>query len=135
MDAEHVWQEDISTTAALIVEDDWADVTAVVQTDLNVLMTMHGRTRAKLIERRRRYCGCCVGRRAKRRRDSAAGLQEIVRDYIGVGREPPNHEERVIETRFGVPRTAFRRFCMEVKEEPFFKQRINATGNLKAHPP
>jgi len=105
-------------------------VTAVEQTDLIELMAMHRRTRAKLIARRRRYCGCCVGRLAKKRREFSAGLQAIMRDYIGVRREPPNHEERVIEMRFGVPRTAFRRSCMAEMEEPFFKQRITVTVNL-----
>jgi len=36
--------------------------------------------------------------------------------------------------RFHVPRAVFRRVFLAVKNEHFFYQRINATGNLQAHP-
>jgi len=55
-------------------------------------------------------------------------------DYFGVGGAPPVYDERDFETRFRVPRAVFRRVYMAVKVEPFFKQRINATGKLQAHP-
>jgi len=40
-DAEFVDEEENSTTAALLAEDDWSDVSAVVQTHLSVLMALH----------------------------------------------------------------------------------------------
>jgi len=72
-DAEHVEEEEISTTTALLAENDGADVSAVVQTPLSVLMALRRRARAKCIARRRRYCGSSVGLRANRRRDVSAG--------------------------------------------------------------
>jgi len=49
MDAVFFEQEEISSTVAPMAEDDRADVTAVVQTHLPVLMAMRRRTRAKRI--------------------------------------------------------------------------------------
>jgi len=134
MDAEFVDEEENSTTAALLAEDDWSDVSAVVQTHLSVLMALRRRARAKRIARRRRYCGSSVGRRANKRRDFAAGQQAILRDYTGVEGAERIYDEHDFETRFRVPRSVFRRVYLAVKDEPFFKQRINATGKLQAHP-
>ena len=134
MDAEHVDEEEISTTAALLAEHEGADVSAMVQTHLSLLMAMPRRSRAKRVARRRRYCGSSVGRRAHKRRDFATGLQAIMQDYFGVGGAPPVYDERDFETRFPVPRAFFRRVYLAVKDEPFSKQRIIATGKLQAHP-
>jgi len=123
-----------SPAAALLAEDDGADVAAVVQAHINVLTSLRRRARANRIARRRRYCGSSVGRRGNKRRDFAAGLQRILRDYFGVGGEAPIYDERDFETRFRVPRAVFRRVYLAVKDEPFFQQRINATGRLQAHP-
>jgi len=89
MAAEHVDEEEISTTAALLAEEDGADVSSVVQTHLSVLMALRRRARAKRIVRRQRYCSSSVGRRANKRRDFAAGLQAILRAYFGFGGAPP----------------------------------------------
>jgi len=135
MSAEHVkHEEEISTTAALLGEDDGADVCAVVHTHVKVLMALHRRASAKRIARRRRYSGSSVGRRANKRRDFSAGLQTILRDYFGVGGAPPIYDERDFETRFRVPHAVFRRTYLAVKDEPFFQKRINATGKPQAHP-
>jgi len=49
MDAVFFEQEEIFSTVALMAEDDRADVTAVVQTHLHVLMAIRRRARAKRI--------------------------------------------------------------------------------------
>jgi len=134
MDAEYVDEDEIFTTAALLAEDDGADLSAVVQTHLSVLMALRRRVRAKRIARRLRYCGSSVGRRANKRRDFAAGQQAILRDYFGVGGAESVYDEHDFETRFRVPRSVFRRVYLAVKDEPFFRQRINATGKLQVHP-
>jgi len=61
-------------------------------------------------------------------------VHNILRDYCGVRGLPPIYDERDLETRFRVPRSVFRRVYTAVKDEPFFQQRINATGKLQAHP-
>jgi len=134
MDADYFDEEEIPTTAALPAEDDGADVSAVVHTHLSVLMVLRRRARAKRIARRRRYCGSSIGRRANKRRDFAARQQAILRDYFGVAVALPIYDEHDFGTRFRVPRAVFRRFYLAVKNEPFFKQRIKATGKLQAHP-
>ena len=61
-------------------------------------------------------------------------MHNILRDYFDVGGLPPIYDARDFETRFRVPRAVFRREYSAVKDEPFFQQRINATGKLQAHP-
>jgi len=105
-----------------------------VHAHVNVVMAARRRARARRIARRRQYHGSTAGRRGNKRRDFAAGVHNILRDYFGVGGLPPIYDERDFETRFRVPRSVFRRVYLAVKDEPFFQQRINATGKLKAHP-
>jgi len=128
-------EEEVSTTAALLAEDDRADVAAVLHAHVNVVMAVRRRARARRIARRRQYHGSTSGRRGNKRRDFAAGVHNILRDYFGVGGLPPIYDERDFDTRFRVPRAVFRRVYLAVKDEPFFPQRINATGKLQAHPP
>ena len=78
-------EEEGSATAALLAEDDGADVSAVVQAHVNVLMAVRRRARAKRISRRWRYRGSTAGRRGNKRRDFAAGVHAILRDYFGAG--------------------------------------------------
>jgi len=61
-------------------------------------------------------------------------MHAIFRDYFGVGGLLPIYDDRDFETRFRVPRAVFWRIYLAVKDEPFFQQRVNATGKLKAHP-
>jgi len=128
-------EEEVSTTAALLAEDDRADVAAVLHAHVNVVMAVRRRARARRIARRRQYHGSTAGRRGNKRRDFAAGVHNILWDYFGVGGLPPIYDERDFDTRFRVPRAVFRRVYLAVKDEPFFQQRINATGKLQAHPP
>jgi len=126
-------EEEASATATLLAENDGADVAAVVQAHVNVLMAVRRRARAQRIARPWRYRGSSTGRRGNKRRDFAAGLQGNVRDYFGVGGLPPIYDERDFETRFRVPRAVFRRVYMAGKGERFSQQRINAPRNLQAH--
>jgi len=129
-----VQEEEVSATAALLAEDDGADVAAVVQAHVNVHLAVRRRACAKRIARRWLYRGSTAGRRGIKRRDFAAGVHAILRDYFGVGGELPIYDDRDFATRFSVPRAVFRRIYLAVKDEPFVQQRINATGKLQAHP-
>ena len=125
---------ELSTTAALLAGDDGADVSAVMQAHVNMVMAVGRRARARGIARGRQYHGPTAGRRGNTRGDFAAGVHNILRNYFDVGGLPPICDERDFETRFRVPRAVFRRVYLAVKDEPFFQQRINATGKLQAHP-
>jgi len=114
-------EEELSTTAALLAEDDGADAAAVVHAHVNVVMAVGRRASARRIARRRQYHGSTAGRRANERRDFAAGVHNILRDYLGVGGLPPIYDERDFETQFRVPRAVFRRVYLAVKDEPFFQ--------------
>jgi len=82
-------EKEFSATATLLAEDDGADVAAVFQAHVNVLMAVRRRARAQRIARQWRYRGSTTERRGNKRRDFAAGLQGILRDYFGVGGLPP----------------------------------------------
>jgi len=82
-------EEELSTTAALLAEDDGDDVAAVVHAHVNVVMAARQRARARRIARRRQYHGSTAGRCGNKRRDFAAGVHNILRDYFGVGGLPP----------------------------------------------
>ena len=62
------------------------------------------------------------------------GLHCIVRDYFGVDGLPPIYSTDQFERRSRVPRAVFLRIFNALKDRPFWKQRINATGQLQAHP-
>jgi len=129
-------EEELSTTATLLAEEDGADVTAVVHTPVNVLMAVRRRARARRIARRRQYHGSTAGRRGNKRRDFAAGVYNILRDYFGVGGLPHIYDERDCETRFRVPRAVFRRVYLAVKDEPFFHRQLRGgrpSRRVRAH--
>jgi len=97
-------------------------------------MLLGRRARAARAHRSRRYCGFVPGRRPNKRRDFAAGMLNIQRDYFGVNTEASIYDERDFEMSFRVPRSVFRRVYLGVNNEPFFQQRVSATGRLQAHP-
>jgi len=57
-----------------------------------------------------------------------------MRDYFGVHGLPPIYDDADSERRFRMPRVLFQKIYDDAKDEPFFQQRINATGQLQAHP-
>jgi len=124
----------LSSAASLLAEDDGAVVCAAVQRHMGLLLLVRRRSRPARAHRRHHYRGSVPGRRPNKLRDFAAGLFNIQRDYFGVNAEPPIFDDRDFETRLRVPRSLFRRIYLAVKDEPFFQQRINATGRLQAHP-
>jgi len=124
----------LSSTASLLADDDGGVVRAAVRAHMGVLFLLRRRSRSGRANRLRRYRGFVAGRRPNKRRDFAAGLCNIQRDYSGVNAEAPIYDDRDFETRFRVPRSVFPRVYQAVKDEPFFQQRINATGRLQAHP-
>ena len=129
-----VQEEEVSATATLLAEDDGADVAAVVQTHVNVLMAVRRRARDKRIALGWLHRGSIAGRRGNKRRDFAAGVHASFRDYFGVGGVLPIYDHRDFETQFRVPHAVLRRIFLAVKNEPFCQQRINTTGKLQVHP-
>jgi len=57
-----------------------------------------------------------------------------LRDYWGVDGEAPVFDEADFESRFRMPRAVIMRVYNDIKDEPFFRQRVNATGRQQAHP-
>lgn len=84
--------------------------------------------------RRAMYRGSVPGRRPNKKRDFNLGLRSIMRDYFGVDGKDPVYDEADFERRFRVPRTVFMRIFDAIKDQPSFRQRINATGRPQAHP-
>jgi len=124
----------MSSAASLLAEDDGPVVCAAVQAHMGLLLLIRRLSLAARAGRLCHYRGSVPGRRPSKRRDFAAGVFNIQRDYFGVKAEPPIFDDCDFETRFRVPRSVFRRIYLAVKDEPFFQQRINATGPLQAHP-
>jgi len=52
----------------------------------------------------------------------------------GVDGEPPVFDEADFQSRFRIPRAVFMRIYNDIKDEPFFRQRVNATGRPQALP-
>jgi len=123
----------LSSAASLLAKDDAAFVCAAVQANMGLLLLIRRRSRAARSHRRRHYRGSFPGRRPSKRRVFAAGLFNIQRDHFGFNVEPPIFDDRDFKRRFCVPRSVFRRIDLAVKDEPFFKQRIDATSRLQAH--
>ena len=124
----------LSSTASFLAEDDGGVICAAVHAHMGMLFLLRRRSRSGRANRRRRYRGSVAGRLPNKQRDFAAGLFNIQRDYFGVHAGAPIYDDRDFETRFRVPRSVFRRVYRAVKDEPFFQQRISATGRLQAHP-
>lgn len=74
------------------------------------------------------------GRQPNRDRDSSAGLRAILRDYFGADGAPPLYGEEAFERRFRVTRPIFLRIYNDIRDLPFWRQRVNATGRPQAHP-
>jgi len=77
---------------------------------------------------RRRHRGSVRGRAPNKKRDFNLGLRNTLRDYWVVDGEPPVLDEADFESRFRMPRAVFMRVYNDIKEEQFFRQRVNATG-------
>ena len=95
---------------------------------------MHRRHR-KVEQRacRWRFFGSVAGRRANWPRDFDQDMRGIMRDYIGVDRQPPAYVEETFERRFRVPRCLFMGVYETIRDGPFVRQSINATGRPPAH--
>jgi len=78
--------------------------------------------------------GSLPGRRPNRKRDFDLGAHSIMRDYFGVGREPPVYSEQDFEKRHRMPRAIFMRLYAAVNDEPWWRRSVNATGPLQSHP-
>jgi len=114
-------EEEPCAIAVLLSEDDGAASCAAVQAHVAALMKLQVRVSAWRISRRGPYRGSLPGRRPNKQRDFDAGLNNILRDYFGVDGQDPVYNEHNFQTRFRVPRAAFRRFYSEVKDTLFFR--------------
>jgi len=114
--------------------DDLTTATVISAHVATVLHWLRQRRAARSAVQRPRYRGSVPGRAANCRRDFALGLHCILKDYFGVDGEPPVFGSRLFERRFRVPRAVFLRIYNDLKDRPFWKQRINATGKPQSHP-
>jgi len=128
------YEDEPCPIAVLLSEDDGAVICAAGQALVAAVRALRIRVSAWRISRRGRYRGSLPGRRTNKQRDFDAGLNNIVRDYFGVYGQDPVYNEHDFETRFLVPRAVFRRVYSEVKDTPFFRRQIKATGRPQAHP-
>ena len=127
-------QTGLSCASSLLAEEDGAVVCPAVQSRMGLLLLIRRRSLAARARRCRHYRCSVPGRWPNKRRDHAAGLFNIQREYFGVNAVPPIFDDHDFETRFRVPHSVFRRIYVAVKDDPFFQQRINATGRLQAPP-
>jgi len=97
------------------------------------LFLMHRRHR-NVAQRacRWRFVGSVAGLRANWPRDFDQGMRGIMRDYIGVDRQLPAYAEETFERRFRVPRCLFMGVYKTIRDGPFVRQSINATGRPRA---
>jgi len=116
-----------------LLNDDLTTATVVASLRATLLLLRKRRRASRMVERPR-YRGSLSGRAANRPRDFAVGLHGILRDYFGVDGLPPVYSTDQFERRFRVPRAVFFRIFNALKDRPFWKQRINATGQPQAHP-
>jgi len=54
-------------------------------------------------------------------------MRSITRDHFDVDQLPPVYEEETFECRFDVPRSASMRWYEAIRNQPFWRQSINAT--------
>ena len=117
---------------------------AVDQDDLFSGLAMAVSHHLRLLQLARRVCSCerwrrrhrrsVRGRAPNKRRDFNLGLRNSLLDYWGVDSEPPVFDEADFERRFRMPRAVFMLIYKDIKDEPFFRQRVNDTGRTQAHP-
>jgi len=91
------------------------------------------RLRISGAHRRRAYVGSVPGRRANRDRDFEGGMRRIMADYFGLDGSEPVYDEANFERRFRVPRVVFERIFADIKEQPFWRQTVNAMGRPQAY--
>jgi len=60
-------------------------------------------------------------------------MRRIMADYFGLDGNEPVYDEATFERRFRVPRIVFERIFEDIKEEPFWRQTVNATGRPQAY--
>jgi len=101
----------------------WARATLTVRRALQ-----HGRVSKRPVG------GSRPGRRPNCNRDFDLGAHSIMRDYFGVGGEPPVYSEQHFEKRHRMPRAVFMRLDAAVHDEPWWRRSVNATGRLQSHP-
>lgn len=119
---------------ALVQDQEDLEAASVVAAHVAVLRRFRRRARARRCGRRSPFRGSRRGRLHNKLRDFSAGLHAILRDYFGLGGAPPVYSESDFERRFRVPRAVFVRIYRAVHDRPWWKQSVNATGRIQAHP-
>jgi len=72
--------------------------------------------------------GSFPGKSLKKKRDFHLGKAAHLRDYFGLGGQPPIHDETEFERRFRLPCMVLDSLYRAMTCEPDFQQRVNATG-------
>ena len=72
--------------------------------------------------------GSFPGKSLKKKRDFHLRKAAHLRDYFGLGGQPPIHDETEFERRFRLPCMVLDSLYRAMTCEPYFQQRVNATG-------
>jgi len=113
------------------IDDDGDEVVVALRVQS---VGLHGPAAVSSLVRRARTGGSRRGRRQNKLRDFRSGVHDIMRDHFGVHGLPPIYDEADFDRRFRMPRVLFQRIYDDAEDDPFFQQRIKATGQLQAHP-
>jgi len=114
--------------AAAFANDDDDDVAATVfaaEHHLGMLDHMIG-------DFHTRRGGSLPGKAPNKQRDLVSGERGLLRDYFGVDGDPPVYVEKDFIRRFRLPHIVFDRVYRDLLSEPYFQQRLNATGEPQA---
>lgn len=82
----------------------------------------------------RRHPASRTGKKGNKQRHFSEALQRMSREYFGLDGQPPTYDEMDFERRLRMPRILFMRIYYDIKDEHWWQQRPNATGQLQAHP-
>jgi len=76
--------------------------------------------------------GSLPGKEPKKQRDFVSGERGLLRDFCGVDRDPSVYEEKDFTCRLRLPRIVSVRVYRDLLTEPYFQQRLSATGKHHA---
>jgi len=78
--------------------------------------------------------GSFPGRARNVARDFDLGAMSIMRDYFGWSGRPPVYGERHFRTRFRMSTALFHQIYEALRDRPWWRQQVNATGRPQAYP-
>lgn len=117
----------------LLADQEELEVASAITVHLGVLRRYRTRLHDTRCGARPRNWGSVRGRRPNKDRDLACGDALILMDSFGVPGNPLAYSESDFECRFRMPRTAVLRIDNAVRDRPWWRQSVNATGRPQSH--